>query len=189
MTIIIFYISLKNDITTMKRKLLLLSILFLFVFIPTKTYAFDHIDEINNAISVFFLVDLNATETIEINVTHTGSGNFELFLFDYRPSESYINYDNTINPEIYNQAINYSIDDNPYINYTAPTLKIYYIQLVLLDNGPDTFFLHCNYDLVRYYLPSIPGYNTEIMLITITISLTIILIFRKKKYKINSSNI
>ena len=164
----------------MKRKLLLLSMLVLFVFIPTKTHAFDHIDDINNGISVFFLVGLNGSETIEINVTHTGSGNFELFLFDARPVDSYINIDNTINPEIYNQAINYSIDDNPYINYTVTSYQIYYVQLVLLENGPDTFFLYCNYELVRYYLPSIPGYNMEFILLTLATTLTIFLIFRKK---------
>jgi len=168
----------------MKRKLLLLSMLVLFVFIPTRTYAFDHIDEINNGISVFFLIDLNASETIEINVTHTGSGNFELFLFDTRPVDSYIYYDNTLNPEIYNHAINYSINDNPYINYTVSSLQIYYIQLVLLENGPDTFILYCNKDLVRYYLPTIPGYNVELILLTLVASLSIILIFGKKKLKI-----
>ena len=170
----------------MKRKLLLLSVLVLFLFIPTRTYAFDHIDDINNGISVFFLVDLNASETIEINVTHTGSGNFELFLFDIRPEDSYIYSDNTINPEIYNQAINYSTDESPYINYTVSLLKIYYIQLVLLENGPDTFFLNCNYDLVRYYLPSIPGYNVEFIMLTLLVSLTIFLIFRKKKVQVLS---
>ena len=170
----------------MKRKLLLLSMLVLFVFIPTKTYAFDHIDDINNGISVFFLVDLNISETIEINVTHTGSGNFELFLFDARPVDSYINIDNTINPEIYNQAINYSVDDNPYIYYTVSSHQIYYIQLVLLENGPDTFFLYCNHELVRYYLPTIPGYNVEFILLTLALSLTIFLIFRKKKVNVLS---
>jgi len=164
----------------MKRKLLLLSMLVLFVFIPTKTHAFDHIDDINNGISVFFLVGLNASETIEINVTHTGSGNFELFLFDARPVDSYININNTINPEIYNQAINYSVDDNPYINYTVTSHQIYYAQLVLLENGPDTFFLYCNHELVRYYLPSIPGYNLEFILVTLAATLATFLIFRKK---------
>jgi len=170
----------------MKRKLLLLSMLVLFVFIPTKTHAFDHIDDINNGISVFFLVGLNASETIEINVTHTGSGNFELFLFNARPVDSYINIDNTLNPEIYNQAINYSVDDNPYINFTVTLHQIYYVQLVLLENGPDTFFLYCNHELVRYYLPSIPGYNVEFILVTLAVTLTIFLIFRKKKVNVLS---
>ncbi|MHA1193789.1 MAG: Loki-CTERM sorting domain-containing protein [Promethearchaeota archaeon] len=168
----------------MKRKLLLLSMLVLFVFIPTKTYAFERIDDINNGISVFFLIGLNTSETIEINVTHTGSGNFELFLFDARPVDSYINIDNTINPEIYNQAINYSLNDNPYINYSVSSHQIYYIQLVLLENGPDTFFLYCNHELVRYYLPTIPGYNVEFILLTLALSLTIFLIFRKKKVNV-----
>ena len=169
----------------MKHKFLLISVLLLFVFIPTKTYAFDHIDDINNGISVFFLVDLNASDTIEINVTHTGTGNFELFLFDSRPVESHINYDNSLNPEIYNKAINYSTADNPYINYTVSSLQIYYIQLVLLENGPDTFILHSNYDLVRYYLPSIPGFNFELIIFTLAISITLFLIIRKKVVKSN----
>ncbi|GAH88887.1 unnamed protein product, partial [marine sediment metagenome] len=95
-------------------------------------FGFEYIDNINDGISVYFLVDLEEGENIEINITHTEQGNFTLFLFGSRPTESYVNVDKTLNPSIFQVALNYSIDDNPYINYTVLESKIYYIELILI---------------------------------------------------------
>ncbi|NVM45198.1 MAG: hypothetical protein HWN79_09795, partial [Candidatus Lokiarchaeota archaeon] len=125
----------------MKRKYLAITLLTLMTLIPTVSVSgFEHIDNINNGISVYFLVHLEADENIVINVTHIDEGNFNLFLYDERPTESFINLDNSLNPDIFDVAIIYSIEDNPYINYTASESKIYYIELILIENGPDTFF-------------------------------------------------
>jgi len=152
----------------MRYKFFSLSItLFILLFPVTQILAFTHIDNINDGISVFFLLDLEAGENIEINITHSENGNFTLFLFDNRPNESFVNLDKTLRDEIFNKAINYSLSDNPYINYTVSETKIYYIQLILVENGPDTFFLSSNKDLTRYYLPIIPGYQTNIIIFSI----------------------
>jgi len=75
----------------MKRKFLAFTVFTLFILIPpVNVSGFEHIDNINDGISVFFLTHLNNSQTIEINVTHTGDGNFALFLFDERPTESFI---------------------------------------------------------------------------------------------------
>ncbi len=161
----------------MKRQFLAFTLFTLFILIlPANASGFEHIDNINDGISVYFLAHLNKSQTIEINVTHTRDGNFTLFLFNKRPTESFINLDKSLNPRIFDVAINYSLDDNPYINYTAPDSKIYYIQLILIENGPDTFYLQCNLDsLTRYYLPIISGYNISFLIISLVLVFVIIL--------------
>lgn len=174
----------------MKRKYLAITLLTIMTLIPTvSVFGFDHIDNINDGISVYFLVHLEPGENIEINVTHSGNGNFTLFLYDSRPTDSFINIDNSLNPNIFNVAINYSLDDNPYINYTVSELsesKIYYIELILIENGPDTFFFYCNNDeLTRYYLPIIPGYQIGFLILTLILTSSLIILFKKKIRKKN----
>jgi len=161
----------------MKPQFLAFVVFTLFILIlPANVSGFEHIDNINDGISVYFLAHLNNNQTIEINITHTEDGNFALFLFDKRPTESFIELDKSLNTRIFDVAINYSLDDNPYINYTAPKSKIYYIQLILIENGPDTFYLQCNLDsLTRYYLPIISGYNISFLIISLILAFVIIL--------------
>ncbi len=169
----------------MKRKYLLVPILALMALIPiVSIFGFEYIDNINDGISVYFLVDLEEGENIEINVTHTEDGNFTLFLFGSRPSQSYVNDDKTLNPIIFQVALNYSIDENPYINYTVSQSKIYYIELILIDNGPDTFFLVSNIDeLTRYYLPIVPGFQIELLFLSSFLTVGLILILYKKRLR------
>ena len=136
--------------------------------------------------SFFFdgVPDPTINENIVINVTHIGDGNFNLFLYDKRPTESFINIDNSLNPDIFDVAINYSLEDNPYINYTASESKIYYIELILIENGPDTFFFYCNNDeLTRYYLPIIPGYQISSIILTLILTSSLIILIKKKTMK------
>ena len=166
----------------MKRKYLTITLLSLMALIPTASvFGFEHIDNINDGISVYFLVHLDVGENIEINVTHDGDGNFTLFLYDTRPTESFVNLDNSLNPDIFDVAISYSIEDNPYINYTVSESKIYYIELILIENGPDTFFFYCNKEgLTRYYLPLIPGYQINILILTVILTSSLMVLFMKK---------
>ena len=170
------------------KKLAGLAFISLLIFCIPKVNAFEYIDNIENGISVYFLVSLDAGENLEVNITHSGTGNFTLFLFDSRPYTSYVNLDNSLNPEIFNVAINYSLSDNPYINYSISEPHIYYIQVLLIENGPDTFFLYCNHELTRYYLPTIPSYNIYLVIATIFLMIPFILILIKKKIKILQKN-
>ncbi len=169
----------------MKRKYLTVPILALMALVPlVSVFGFEHIDNINDGISVYFLVDLEIGENLEINVTHTGEGNFTLFLFGSRPTQSFVNDDKTLNPTIFLVALNYSIDDNPYIYYTTTESKIYYIELILIDNGPDTFFLRSNIDeLTRYYLPIVPGYQIEFVIIAFLLTTGLLLTYKMKSKK------
>ncbi|MFX0105753.1 MAG: hypothetical protein ACFE75_09700 [Candidatus Hodarchaeota archaeon] len=165
-----------------KKIFILISLLFL-LFPINNAIAFTYIDNIKNGNYVFFLIDLEAGNNLELSITHDGSGNFTLFLFNSRPIESYVKDDKTLNHLIFGNIalVEYSLEDNPYINYSAPEAKIYYIEIILDSNGPDTFTLNANKDLTRYYLPIIPGFQLEILIAIIVFSIGLILIFYKKK--------
>jgi len=168
----------------MKKKIVIISVILLFTLVPvSNVLAFEHIDNIDDGISVFFLVNLEVDEVIEVNVTHANDGNFTLFLFDRRPNKDYINFDKTLDEEIFDIAINYSLAENPYIIYNATQSKIYYFQLILLENGPDTFFLNCNKDLTRYYLPIIDGYHLIFLVTSGLLSISLIVFLRTKKVR------
>ncbi|MFX1312141.1 MAG: hypothetical protein ACFFHD_05970 [Promethearchaeota archaeon] len=168
----------------MNHKKILLSCIFFFLSFPIiKSVAFTHVDYIKNGNYVFFLFDLNVSENIEFTITHENSGNFTLFLFNRRPVESFVKSDKTLNQKIFNHPaiVAYSLDDNPYINYTAPQEKVYYIEIILVGGGPDTFTLNCEKDLTRYYLPMIPGFRIEYLLFSLVFPIGVILAFWKKK--------
>jgi hypothetical protein len=147
----------------------------------TNAMAFTHIDNIKNGNYLFFLVDLTVDENIELEVTHVGSGNFTLFLFNKRPTKSYITSDNSLSNSIFSASVAYSLDDNPYINYTALVEKIYYIEVILVSGGPDTFTLTSTHDLTRYYLPQIPGYQLPILIFSLIFAIGLIIVLYKRK--------
>jgi len=168
----------------MKIRFILVGLLLFLALIPVESaIAYQHVDNVNEGISTFFLTSLEAGENIEVNLTHTGTGNFTLFLFDQRPIYSYVKIDKTLDNDIFTLAINFSLAENPYINYTVSEPKIYYIQVILLDSGPDTFFLDSNHDLARYYIPTIPGYQTTLLLSSIISITALILINYRKKLR------
>ena len=170
-----------------KKVILCLSLFFLLVPI-INVKAFTHIDYINNGNYAFFLFDLGEGNSTEISVTHIDNGNFTLFLFNTRPTEAYVKGDKTLDNRIFSHVINSSLIDNPYINFSAPETKVYYIEVPLVGGGPDTYNLTCTKDLTRYYLPIIPGYPIETIIIsTITAIGVLLLSFRKKRVKKNIS--
>ncbi|MFX1500514.1 MAG: hypothetical protein ACFFDH_06060 [Promethearchaeota archaeon] len=179
----------------MNNKKIFVSLFLFFLLVPiTSAAAYTYIDSLKDGNYIFFLIDLDEGSHLELNVTRGGSGNFTLFLFDSRPSDSYVNEDNSLKPNIFTQSktVDYSMDDNPYIFYTANKSKIYYIEIILVSGGPDTFTIasmrySANYtknpkDLIRYYLPIIPGFQFEYLLISLifTIGVSYIVLSKKK---------
>jgi len=170
----------------MNNKKIVLFCALVFLVVPIiNVEAFTYVDYIKDGNYAFFLFDLEAGNSTEISVTHNDNGNFTLFLFDKRPTESYVTGDKTLNNRIFSNIINYSLIDSPYINYTTLQAKIYYIEVILVGGGPDTYNLTCNEDLTRYYLPIIPGFPTELLLFSSILSVGLILILYKKKIKKN----
>jgi len=178
----------------MNNKKISLSIFLFLLLVPiSSATAFTYIDNIKDGNYIFFLIDIETGNHLELNLTHEGTGNFTLFLFNSRPTDSNVNEDKSLKSRIFNTppTVAYNLDDNPYINYTATIAKIYYIEIILVSGGPDTFTLtstryHANNtlndkDLTRYYLPIIPGFRLEYLLISLTSMVGVIFILSKKK--------
>ena len=96
-------------------------------------------------------------------------------MYDERPLDSHLLPDGSIDASITDQAVAYNetpslvysstINDtvsSVFLNYTAPSIRLYYLEIIVVENGPDTFKLESNYVLQPYYIPFIPGYNIEI---------------------------
>ncbi len=167
--------------------------LFIFLLVPViNTTAFTYIDNIKDGNYIFFLVDLEIDQNIELSITHDESGNFTLFLFNRRPSSSNVNNDKTLNGRIFNNppTVAFNLDNSPYINYTALKTDIYYIEIILVGGGPDTFYLTSTIsykngtivdkDLTRYYLPIIPGFHLEYIFFSLTFTVGIVIILIRK---------
>ena len=163
------------------KRFIIFCSLFLILLPISSVKAFTYVDYINDGNYAFFLFDLEDSEHIEINVTRVGTGNFTLFLLNTRPTISYVNDDKTLDERIFSHSLMYSLADNPYIDFTATETKIYYIEIILVNGGPDTYFLNSDHDLTRYYLPIIPGFKLEIILISVISTLGIIFVLIKRK--------
>ncbi len=172
----------------MNYKKIILICLFFFLLIPiTNVKAFTYTDHIKDGNYAFFLFDLQVGNNTQISLNHEESGNFTLFLFNKRPSKSYVKGDKSLDNDIFSKSslVGFSVDDIPYINYTAPTTKIYYIEIILVGEGPDTYnltILPNDYTVTRYYLPIIPGFRLEFVLLSIVLALGAIFILSKKKF-------
>ena len=171
----------------MNYKKIILICLFFFLLIPiTNVKAFTYTDHIKDGNYAFFLFDLQVGNNTQISLNHEESGNFTLFLFNKRPSQSYVKGDKSLDNDIFSKSslVGFSVDDIPYINYTAPATKIYYIEIILVGGGPDNYNLTISpndYTVTRYYLPIIPGFRLEFVLLSIVLALGAIFILSKKK--------
>ncbi|MFX1279362.1 MAG: hypothetical protein ACFFA3_08090 [Promethearchaeota archaeon] len=169
-----------------KKFTVLFSVILLVIPI-TGVKAFVHLDYIKDGNYAFFLFDLQAGNNTQITVNHEDSGNFTLFLFNKRPIQSYVKADKSLNTKIFSKPslVNYSIDDTPFINYTAPETKIYYIEIILVNSGPDSYNLTVlpeGYTVTRYYLPIIPGFRLEFIFISLIFAISITLLLIRKRF-------
>lgn len=174
------------------KKFTVLFSVFLLVIPIMGVKAFVHLDYIKDGNYAFFLFDLQAGNNTQITVNHEDSGNFTLFLFNKRPIQSYVKADKSLNINIFSKPslVNYSIDDTPFINYTAPETKIYYIEVILVKGGPDSYNLTVlpeGYTVTRYYLPIINSYRLEIVLPSIVLTIGVLFIISKKNSRSKSS--
>ena len=115
--------------------------------------------------SRFYLVYMENAETIELNLTNTYNGDFDIFIHDDRPLDYYISQDG-YDSRIYDNAVAYntSAGNTASVTYTVSEAKIYYIQVVMVANGPDTYHLNSSQPLELYFIPYlIPGFNLNLL--------------------------
>ncbi len=123
----------------------------------------------------FYVVNLTSNANLLINCSAYYKGVFYIYIFDERPLDSHVLSDGSIDASItesaaaYNEtsSLVFSDDLNDTVsfitlNYTAPVYQLYYVEIILVENGPDTFKLESSYAMQAYYIPFIPGYNLEI---------------------------
>ena len=158
------------------KKILLLVILLLPVISVTNVRADVTIppESLETGNTAFYLCAVNQSQTLEVNLTRSGTGNFEIYLLNKRP------FGNDI--DIY-AIVDEDDSINPAILYTAVEDKIYYVQINLVSNGPDIFSLSSSHNLIRYYLPQIPGYPLEYIIISIISGFGLIYLFKKRNIK------
>jgi hypothetical protein len=124
----------------------------------------------------FYVVNLTVDANWNINCTAYYRGVFHMYLFDERPTDNHVLQDGSIDVSITDQSVAYnetpslifSSDLNDTVNsitlnYTAPSYKLYYLEIIIVENGPDTFRLESNFELQAYYIPFIPGFNGGIL--------------------------
>ncbi len=143
-----------------------------------------------------YVSDLQLNETWYLNCTSKYQGIFYLYLYNARPeSENYL-HDHTDYPELggalvaYNETPTeiFSVKLNETVHtitleYTAPADALYYLELKLVEGGPDTFVLESNandgfHEIQAYYIPFIPGYP---LLYVLGTALITVLVLKKKR--------
>ena len=159
------------------KKILLLIVLLLPLISVTNVRADVTIppESLETGNTAFYLCAVEQSQTIEVNLTRSGSGNFEMYLLSRRP----------LGTDIDTYAIVDEDDStNPALLYTAAEDKIYYIQINLVSNGPDLFTLSSSHDLIRYYLPQIPGFPLELVFVFLISGIGLVYVLYKRRLKI-----
>ena len=132
--------------------------------------------QLQQGTSRLYVVNLTSNANLFINCSAYYKGVFYIYIFDERPLDNHVLRDGSIDTSItekaavYNEtpSLVFSEDLNDTVsfitlNYTAPSYRLYYVEIILVENGPDTFRLESSYAVQAYYIPFIPGYNLEIL--------------------------
>ena len=140
--------------------------------------------------SRMYVVSLEIWENFTVNVTAVADGEFDLFLFSTRPKENLVSREG-YDPEIFNNVtgttLEYDNSTGPFaeITYTPSnpnyTTALYYVQVVLIDRGPDSYLLEATHEMQLYFIPFIPGYSIWIIAGVSVITFGLIFLKIKKR--------
>ncbi len=141
----------------------------------------------------FYVVNLTSNANLSINCSAFYKGVFYLYIFDERPVDDHFLSDGSLDASITNQAVAYNetpslifsenLNDSVSfvsLNYTAPAYQLYYLEIIIIENGPDTFKLESSYALQAYYIPFIPGFSLEIFA-SCAVFTTVLIYFKIRK--------
>ncbi|MHA1610507.1 MAG: hypothetical protein ACTSYU_00520 [Promethearchaeota archaeon] len=169
------------------KKTLIVAILSFFFLIQTNILAgtaqsnnaeqesFSEIFRMENDSSRYYITDLDTNETWSIKLNASYKGIFYIFLFEERPEEELTLDETTSDPLIYDTAVAYNntpsylfdSDLNDTISnvcldytYTGDQTILFFLQIILVENGPDSFQLWSSKEIQPYYIPFIAGYST-----------------------------
>lgn len=117
--------------------------------------------------SRFYILHLNASDTINLNITAAYKGDFDVFIYNFRPYDVWVGNGGYWSG-IYEEASAYDVGTGDVIDFefVAPKNGMYYIQVVLIANGTDTFYLNSTHHLELYFIPFIlPGFPVEMTML------------------------
>jgi hypothetical protein len=131
----------------------------------------------------YYVCHLGAAESITIDVECAFKGEFDVFIFSFRPITTFVSpsgYD----PQIItlSAAHNTSLGKYTHLEYTSPADDIIYIQVVLIDNGTDTYYLNATKALELYFIPFIPGFSP--LFLGVSVFITIVVLYKVHSKKI-----
>ena len=162
---------------------------------PETTYTQQF--RLENVSTRYYVASLELNETWSINCTGLFTGKFYLYLFQDRPLSSHMLENGSIDPEILNVASVYNITPSAIfsdvlndtvcstsLEFEATTATLYYLQIILVEGGPDTFVLSSSVEFQAYYIPFIAGYPGEILLGIVILSSGILFQRTRKKRKV-----
>ncbi|WP_457557689.1 hypothetical protein [Candidatus Harpocratesius sp.] len=159
-------------------------------------YTHSEIFRMEQGSSKFYLTTLNPNETWSLNLTALFTGVFYIFIFDERPTNDYIYANYSLDPEIYEQSIAYNNTPRyifyPELNLSVANVqldykyldtksRLVYLEIVILENGPDTYHLYSSHLLEPYYIPFIDGFNPSSLIFLFLFSHSVIFVFINKK--------
>ena len=139
---------------------------------------------LENASTRYYLASLEVNETWSINCTALFTGKFYLYIFQDRPEDSsHMLKNGSVDSEILSIALVYNVTPSQIfsetlnetvfftsLDFKAPTETLYYLQIILIEGGPDTFILSSSVPFQAYYIPFIAGYPANMLLGIILIS-------------------
>src|SRR6056297_1022306 len=141
--------------------------------------------------SRFYLTSLEEGESWYVNLTAVFEGTFYIYMFDNRPKQNFLGAEETIvNPKIKDVAVLYNETPtdvfspdlnrtvkNIQLNYTAKATKLHYLEIILVENGPDTFELDSTNEIQSYFIPFIDGFPVYL---TLSVFATSLIVLTKK---------
>lgn len=171
-----------------KFKIIIILTIFLFLLSISIPQCLTYTDnqEVKSNGTIFYLVSLNKSETLNITCSSKYQLSYSLFLFNFRPTSNYKNPDGIYSSELYNLSITFYEGYYPELNYVAKETLIYYIQIIVHNASSNLITIYSNKELGRYYLPLIDSYPLEIIGVTtiFTISTITFLILKKRKLRV-----
>ena len=171
-----------------KFKIIIILTIFLFLLSISIPQCLTYTDnqEVKSNGTIFYLVSLNKSETLNITCSSKYQLSYSLFVFNFRPTSNYKNPDGKYSSELYNLSITFYEGYYPELNFIANEALIYYIQIIVHNASSNLITIYSNKELGRYYLPLIDSYPLEIIWVTtiFTISTITFLILKKRKLRV-----
>jgi len=156
----------------------------------------------------FYVTNLTVGETWSVNCTAVYEGIFYMFLFNVRPNQTILDNDRNLIQDRVDEALIYNITPSEIpsptiedanvstvsINYQISGVSLayenpenkslFYLEIVCMENGPDTFLLVSNVAIEAYFIPFIPGFPIAVIIPIVGVSvLGLIKKYRKRMVK------